>query len=77
LEVFPNPVHDILSFHVRKKHTDAEYTIRIMNMAGQVLLTKNGKTLVGEYNTANLAAGIYIIQVSIDNEVLTERFVKQ
>lgn len=46
-------------------------------MAGQVLLTKNGKTLVGEYNTANLAAGIYIIQVSIDNEVLTERFVKQ
>ena len=79
MELFPNPVKNVLSVDIHKPANVLENTIQIFDTQGQVVKTlihkENGKTL--EIYLGDIPAGMYLLSV-FDGSLLVQqsRFVK-
>ncbi|WP_422105007.1 aryl-sulfate sulfotransferase [Winogradskyella sp.] len=60
LSVFPNPTRDILNFEFARRID----RIQVYSMTGKKVLSKSDSDFI---NLENLAKGMYIVEVSIDN----------
>jgi hypothetical protein len=74
VNAYPNPAQDFVRIPVTLSKS-ADVTINLMNSVGQVLQTQNlkGNSVVGEFNTATLPAGVYIYSVEADGYRTTGR----
>ncbi|WP_103068389.1 fibronectin type III domain-containing protein [Aquimarina sediminis] len=70
--VYPNPVKDIMYFTTSTLST---MHYKIMNISGQVMST--GVVYNNKVDLQNLAKGIYILELNIDNNRTVEQFVKE
>ena len=70
---YPNPAQNEL--HVIFEN-GAEKTIEIINAAGQTVYTQETKTLNNTLNIEELPKGVYILQISSDEAVSSQRFIK-
>ena len=73
ITVNPNPVNDILTFSGAS--FDNSYTVIVYDLAGQIKdveVNKSSKTI----NVSDLNSGMYLIQISNDNNQTTKRFIK-
>jgi len=79
LNVFPNPVQDVLNVNLEMLQ-DVEATINVIDYTGRIIssnvisLTKGFNTT--NINTTNYTGGIYHLQVLTNDEVITSKFVK-
>lgn len=77
LTLLSNPVSSTLSFRVNGLSDSEKAEVNIIDLSGRRL---NNSAIVGngnqEVNTAILPAGIYVLQVVTNNEVMIKRFVK-
>ncbi len=76
IEIFPNPASDLIAIQVNDLVTD-RLTIELCNMNGQVIqstMIKTGST-VAYFDTQTLYAGNYIVKISSDSSVRTQRVV--
>ncbi len=71
LKVFPNPVGEEGYLNI-ETNNDVQ-NVLITNMLGQVVLTTN----ITRINISQLAMGMYNIVVKTNEEIMTERFIKQ
>lgn len=75
--VFPNPANDVLRVMVEASNEN-EVEYHITDMTGKIVYTAhnsvNGKTL-HEINVSQFAAGVYVIETAIGNEMARTRFV--
>lgn len=81
LTVLPNPVTDKLNVKVTSDMS-ANAQMRIVNNLGQVLFTRNaplvkGDNLVVISGISEWPAGVYTLQVMIENEMMVTRVVKK
>ncbi len=79
LRIFPNPNPGIFSVELPEA-ASADMTLRILNLAGQLLIEKQAKAgnPIQTLEAGDLAVGLYFLQVLADGKVLvTEKFVKQ
>ena len=65
--VYPNPAEDVLNVNV-----DAE-KVEVLNLAGAVVASANTNSV----QVANLAAGMYIVKVYTNNNVVVKQFIKK
>ena len=76
--VYPNPAGDYLTVSLQKSNPVA-YQVRITDLTGQVVYTS--VIPAGEMNyklpVSRLAAGLYVVTLKSDNEIIHIRFVKQ
>lgn len=70
--VFPNPAQSILNIKVPQKTIDK---IRITDLSGKTVIDKNTDT--STLDIENLAAGIYMLQVTSGKQQFETKFVKQ
>jgi len=70
---YPNPVKDILNLAYTSEISD----VRVVNMLGQVVLTKKLNANNGQLDVSQLSAGTYIVNVTIGDTVKTIKVVKQ
>lgn len=71
LSVFPNPVTDVLK--VNTDHSNFEVTL--YDPLGRTLISKNN---LKEIDVVNLPAGIYFLQISVNNELVKSfKIIKQ
>ncbi len=70
VSIYPNPVQETLE--VRGIQPDSQ--IELLNLSGQVLLKATG---VHQLDVAHMPAGLYLLQVSRDEQVITLRVRKQ
>lgn len=75
--IYPNPTvgHLFINLELRKR---SEVTIQVINIVGEVVLSKNlgnvkSKTL--ELDLENIPNGVYLVQVKNDNETLSKKVV--
>ena len=71
VNVYPNPSNDIFNIegeNVRK--------IEVIDVYGQVILTKEAKTSNIQVNLRDKAAGAYLLRVVTDNGIVTYKLVK-
>ena len=76
IRLFPSPASNTLEILV----TDicfTPYTLRIINMAGQILAEHDVKTPVSQQvNVSQLAGGMYVAELRFANRTITKRFLK-
>ncbi len=73
ITISPNPVNDILSFSLES--FDNTFSVTVYDLAGQikdVVVNKSSKTI----NVRDLNSGMYLIQISNNNNQTTKRFIK-
>jgi Secretion system C-terminal sorting domain len=76
VSVYPNPAIDFttLTLNIEQK---SEVSVRVLNIAGQLVSSKNYGDLNGastiNINTNKLDAGIYMLEISLDNQKVTKR----
>lgn len=78
--IYPNPVKSQLSIHL-KTNTFVQLDVEILNQNGQTLNTfQNGLTSENGHlsiDVSNLAAGVYFVKLTDNENLVTHRFVKQ
>ncbi len=73
LKYYPNPVSDVLNISY-----DSEITaIALYNLMGQEVLVKNINATEGTVNVSNLAAGTYLVKVTLGTQVKTMKVIKR
>ena len=70
---YPNPVKDVLNL----SYTSEISTVRVMNMLGQEVISKNLNAANAQVDMSQLSAGTYIVNVTIGDTVKTIKVVKQ
>lgn len=58
IEIFPNPVLDVL-----KITTSNKTTVNILTLSGQTIMTENIQEGITDFNLTNLPSGIYFVRV--------------
>ena len=72
LEVFPNPVNDILTVNAVTKID----TITIFNFLGQEVLRSTPNLTQTKLNTNNLPQGAYIVKIKVGNQTVSYNLIK-
>ena len=75
LVAYPNPATDLLKVKLRKDLAQ-KVTYTLSDMQGRVLLSAESKQQEFTINVADLAAGVYFLQLQADGEKFTGRIVK-
>ncbi len=79
LNIFPNPVHSILSISLKGSQAKT-YSYSIRNIMGQLILSKidkfNHDYLVDTVDLSLLPEGLYILEVLVDGYRTTDKIVK-
>ena len=81
ISIYPNPAADYAVLRINADHpTEAGY--RLMDGAGRQLIRKSFQVYTGSNNQVvdqinSLPKGIYILQVTVDNSIYTEKLIKQ
>ncbi|MEO0898329.1 MAG: T9SS type A sorting domain-containing protein [Bacteroidota bacterium] len=78
MNVYPNPVQDILNVELELDNVEA-VTVEVFDMLGKLVSAKNlGNVQVGEFNLdmANFESGIYFVKVTAGDRVKTDRVFK-
>ena len=70
---YPNPVKDILNV----SYTSEISSLRVINMIGQEVISKNINATSAQVDMSQLSAGTYIVNVTIGDAVKTLKVVKQ
>ncbi len=75
IQLFPNPVRDILHIDGTFTETQQSYDIRIIDPSGRMILQE--KSNARSIRLENLEPGIYIIRIQTSSEIYTGRFLKE
>ena len=70
---YPNPVKDVLNI----SYTTEISSVRVINMIGQEVLSKNINATSSQVDMSQLSAGTYIVNVSVGDAIKTLKVVKQ
>ena len=75
LKVYPNPVRDVLNMELPESD-GANWTLRLYNAVGNLVLSRT--VVAGEsVNVSSLASGVYFLQLSNGEEVLSAKVIKR
>ncbi len=77
IDIYPNPVKDLLYLEFNDTQA-SDYTIVLMNMAGEQVYFKNLKRMsedAYQVNVANYAQGIYYLLIRWDDKFYTEKII--
>ncbi|MBK7407441.1 MAG: T9SS type A sorting domain-containing protein [Saprospirales bacterium] len=77
MNLFPNPVHDILNISLNLHSLGNEINIQIISADGKVLRSLSDlEDPMIEIDLTNLPAGMYYVKVMDENLVWSEKIVK-
>lgn len=72
--ISPNPVESILTV---KSNLFKEYSVSIVDLLGRVVYKSESDQITHSCDLSSLHGGIYLVNVSIDNKIITKKIVKQ
>ncbi len=78
VNVFPNPFQDFINVRITLKET-ADVRVNISDMMGQTIASREYSNFIGDqiipYQTANLKAGMYLVSVETQGEIITKKVI--
>lgn len=75
LEIYPNPVSDVLNVYI--PGNDFPVTLQILDLPGKVCMSFKMLTGKNQIPLGNLSAGAYILRVQSDSKTVEELFLKK
>lgn len=79
ISVYPNPATDVITLSMTLTEASSVVAYELIDMTGKVVMMdtrKNISTLNRQININNLAAGTYVLKVTTDKGLYTEKVVK-
>ncbi len=78
LNLFPNPTNSILNIRFHQKMS-SEFEIRIINSLGEIIQTyhDSGNSFMTQFDSGNLASGVYMVSVYGNSSMTKSMFVKE
>ena len=73
MELFPNPTHALLHLKFYNLFAEKNSLVRIISSTGEIIAEKLINSTSTEFNTENLSAGIYCVQLISGNSVVTRK----
>lgn len=77
LEVFPNPVGDVLTFSVKNEQSATPFEVKIVDASGRAFLQKRLLNPADSINVSVLEAGVYFLEVTQGAKVEVRMFIKK
>ena len=77
LDIYPNPVSELLRFHISSSSTDHYIAIASSDGRMSKVLNANDVSVNGEINVNDLPAGFYFITIRSKDEIWQGKFVKK
>ena len=74
VRIYPNPAKDVLHVDLG---TQANATIRIMNVQGQEMFTRKLSGQNNMLDISNLSRGLYFVQMEMDGKRICKKLVKE
>lgn len=78
LQVYPNPAQDMATVTVNLKK-ESTVNLRVLDLSGKEVAARNYGSMNGaahiNMNTSDFVSGVYIVELTLDNEVLQRRLV--
>lgn len=78
LTVYPNPADEFTSIKVQLKN-EQNVTLKLIDMNGRTVASRNYGQMNGaseiQLNTSHFEAGIYLIQLTLDNNIVSRRLI--
>ncbi len=76
LTVFPNPTNNVLNLAINQPLKEGTQ-IRVYDKMGRQLkqLPFSAQTTAVQFNVSDLSTGVYLIQIQLEKEMLTKRFI--
>ncbi|MES2760804.1 MAG: T9SS type A sorting domain-containing protein [Bacteroidota bacterium] len=74
ISVYPNPANDVLYFN-NSKHQDLH--IQLFDQQGKVIDSKITNELLSSFDISGLSAGIYFLKIYTNEQVITQKIIKQ
>lgn len=72
VKIYPNPIQNILSIEAKS----VVKNVRIINMAGQEVYIKQLNKINPQINVSHLPKGVYILNVETNEEITTQKIIK-
>ncbi|MFN7120261.1 MAG: T9SS type A sorting domain-containing protein [Saprospiraceae bacterium] len=76
LNVFPNPMNDILTIWTREIHPDTLHQVRVLGISGELVLHTTLLNRETNLDLSHLPEGWYILQIRKGKEEMTQRIMK-
>lgn len=76
LEIFPNPVADVLNFSLKNDDTASPIEVKIFDVNGREFLQKTKFNQANSVNVSGLTAGVYFLVVTKGEQTGVGRFLK-
>jgi len=80
MQVYPNPTSSSATVALNLKN-EASVMIKLLDLSGKEIASRNYGMISGmldmTLNTAQLQAGVYVIQAEIDGNMITKRLIKE
>jgi len=77
--IYPVPTSNTISFSLNKTLTNAE--ISVIDISGKIVITEKLTELVSgkivNYSVVDLPVGLYMVQITAENEYCTSKFIKE
>ncbi len=73
-QLYPNPVNNFLNVQLLNNQAKS---YQIINLTGQVLLTKNINNIKFKIDLSSLKQGIYLLKINTKNNFIVKRIIKQ
>jgi hypothetical protein len=77
--IYPVPTSNSISFSLNKTLTNAE--ISVIDISGKIVITEKLTELVSgkivNYSVVDLPVGLYMVQITAENEYCTSKFIKE
>ncbi|MDH4474775.1 MAG: T9SS type A sorting domain-containing protein [Fluviicola sp.] len=78
LQIYPNPAHDMATVAINLKN-ESNVSMRVLDLSGKEMAARNYGSMNGAatitMNTSEFVAGVYIVELTLDNEVVQQRLV--
>ncbi|ASS47825.1 MAG: hypothetical protein A3D31_18635 [Candidatus Fluviicola riflensis] len=78
LQVYPNPAHEMATVEVNLKK-ESTVNLRVLDLSGKEMAARNYGSMSGAatiaMNTSQFVAGVYIVELTLDNEVFQRRLI--
>jgi hypothetical protein len=78
LAVYPNPANEYTSIKVQLKN-EQNVTLKLIDMNGRTVASRNYGQMNGaseiQLNTSNFEVGLYLIQLTLDNTIVSRRLI--
>jgi len=76
INIFPNPVKDMVNINVNKQNND-EVQLEIFDAMGKIVFNKNTRGQNNYINFSKQQSGLYFVKTTYNGKTATSKFIKQ